>query len=108
MRRMLLRVPGFNSTWWQSCQLHKTWLSYEENAVESAWITSTWQSCQQHKTWLSYEENAVESAWITSTWQSCQQHKTWLSYEENAVESAWIQLNVVAVLSTAQNLTVIR
>ena len=37
MRRMLLKVPGFTSTW-QSCQLHKTWLSYEENAVESAWI----------------------------------------------------------------------
>ena len=38
MRRMLLRVPEFTSTWWQSSQLHKTWLSYEENAVESAWI----------------------------------------------------------------------
>ena len=38
MRRMLLRVPEFTSMWWQSCQLHKTWLSYEENAVESAWI----------------------------------------------------------------------
>ena len=37
MRRMLLIVPGFTSTW-QSCQLHKTWLSYEKNAAESAWI----------------------------------------------------------------------
>ena len=36
MMRMLLRVPEFTSTWWQSSQLHKTWLSYEENAVESA------------------------------------------------------------------------
>ena len=38
MRRMLLRVPGFTSTWWQTCQLHKTWLSYEDHAVASAWI----------------------------------------------------------------------
>ena len=37
MKIMLLRVPGFTSTW-QSCQLHKTWLSYEDHAVESAWI----------------------------------------------------------------------